>query len=139
MFRRIRCLSALSAAESLSPYPAFHLARAFKADAVCCRMHFRAWLFWLLPVVMGLLVLTRLPADEPAALSEGMKTIAKAKKPAAKRPLAKPAGHRIAGLSPRRTPPPAVGTVADVLKMGDEFGKGANWDVIATAHESRDS
>ncbi len=48
------------------------------------------------------------------------------------------AGGRIKGLSPRRTPPAAVGTVADVLKMGADFGKGADWAVIEAAHAARD-
>lgn len=97
-----------------------------------------AWL-WLLPLA-GLLVLVRLPRPAPVAHSEDMSTLTKAKKSAVKRPPAKPAAlRRIAGLSPRRTPPAAVGTVGDILKMGADFGKGADWNVIETAHESRDS
>lgn len=68
-----------------------------------------------------------------------MKTFTKSKMSAAS--VSKHRGTaivRIKGLSPRRTPPAAVGTVADVLKMGANFGKGANWDVIETAHAARD-
>lgn len=43
---------------------------------------------------------------------------------------------RIPGLLPVRTPPPARFTAADLLKMKD-FGKGADWDVISLAYESR--
>ena len=44
----------------------------------------------------------------------------------------------IPGLSPRRAPPPVAGTVGDVLKMGDAFGKEANWDVIEAAYAARE-
>jgi len=69
-----------------------------------------------------------------------MKTLSK---PAARAKAARKVARRstapgIPGLSPVRTPPPAVGTVGDVLGMGADFGKGADWDVIATAHAARD-
>lgn len=68
-----------------------------------------------------------------------MKTLTKPKKPAASTVSRRTATSRpIKGLSPKRTPPAAVGTVADVLKMGTNFGKGADWDVIETAHAARD-
>jgi hypothetical protein len=43
---------------------------------------------------------------------------------------------RISGLLPVRTPPPAKFTAADLLKVKD-FGKGADWEVISLAYESR--
>jgi len=70
---------------------------------------------------------------------ENMKTLTTPKKSAeAVSPRRVSASSRIKGLSPRRTPPVAVGTVADVLKMGASFGKGADWDVIEKAHAARD-
>lgn len=68
-----------------------------------------------------------------------MATLTKTKKPAAKKPARNSSMRRgIAGLSPRRTPPPASGTVGDVLAMGAAFGKGADWDLIEAAHAARD-
>ena len=68
-----------------------------------------------------------------------MPAITKVKKAAA-RParsiVKKTTSVRIPGLLPVRTPPPAEFTAADLLKMKD-FGKGADWDVISLAYESR--
>lgn len=68
-----------------------------------------------------------------------MPTITKVKKAAVRpaRPAVKkvPAA-RIVGLLPARTPPPAKGTAADLLKVKD-FGKGADWGAISVAYESR--
>ncbi len=68
-----------------------------------------------------------------------MPAITKVKKAAA-RParstVKKAVSARIPGLLPVRTPPPAKCTAADLLKMKD-FGKGADWDVIRLAYESR--
>lgn len=68
-----------------------------------------------------------------------MPAITKVKKAAA-RPtrstVKKAVPARIPGLLPVRTPPPAKFTAADLLKMKD-FGKGADWDVISVAYESR--
>lgn len=68
-----------------------------------------------------------------------MPTILKVKK-AKVRPtrstVKKTAPVSIPGLMPVRTPPPAKSTAADLLKMKD-FGKGADWDVISLAYESR--
>lgn len=68
-----------------------------------------------------------------------MPAITKVKKTAARlaRPAVKKApAARIVGLLPVRTPPPAKCTAADLLKAKD-FGKGADWDVIGLAYESR--
>ena len=68
-----------------------------------------------------------------------MPATTKAKKTAA-RParstVKKSVPTRIPGLLPVRTPPPAKFTAADLLKM-KEFGKGADWDAISLAYESR--
>ncbi len=80
-----------------------------------------------------------LPKPSVAAQFLVMKTLTKPKKPAASvTPRRASASTRIKGLSPRRTPPAPVGTIADVLNMGAGFGKGADWDVIETAHAARD-
>ncbi len=68
-----------------------------------------------------------------------MKTLSKkARAKTARKINRRPASPGIPGLSPVRMPPAPVGTVGDVLKMGSDFGKGADWDVIATAHAARD-
>ncbi|MFH1499777.1 MAG: hypothetical protein ABII82_18350 [Verrucomicrobiota bacterium] len=64
-----------------------------------------------------------------------MAIVTKAKKLA--KNAVRPSRAVVKGLSPRRTPPPAAGTVGDLLKMGADFGKGADWDVIKNAHAAR--
>lgn len=68
-----------------------------------------------------------------------MPAITKLKKAAA-RPVRstvkKAVPARIPGLLPVRIPPPAKFTAADLLKVND-FGKGADWDLIRLAYESR--
>lgn len=66
-----------------------------------------------------------------------MPTVIKAKRPTRRSPVAKKA-LPVVGIGPRRTPPPARGKVSDLLAMGDGFGKGADWEIIVRAHESRD-
>jgi hypothetical protein len=80
-----------------------------------------------------------LPKTAAITQFDGMKALTKPKKSAASAsPRRVSVGGRIKGLSPRRTPPVTVGTVGDVLKMGESFGKGADWDVIEAAHAARD-
>jgi hypothetical protein len=68
-----------------------------------------------------------------------MKTLTKAKTSAARTGARRGcAVSQIKGLSPRRLPPTAVGTVADVIKLGTKFAKDADWDVIEAAHAARD-
>ena len=54
----------------------------------------------------------------------------------AKKTAARPARSTVKKSVPTRTPPPAKFTAADLLKM-KEFGKGADWDAISLAYESR--
>jgi hypothetical protein len=68
-----------------------------------------------------------------------MPTLTKGRKAAtrsARSTVKKASPARISGLLPMRTPPLAKFTAADLLKVKD-FGKGADWDVISLAYESR--
>lgn len=96
-----------------------------------------AYWFALAVAAVVCVVLAGLSWRPVEASSGDMPTVAK--KPAARRRAgsAKKPAAVIPGLSPRRSPPPPVGTVADVRKMKD-FGKGADWDLIEAAHAARD-
>ncbi len=65
-----------------------------------------------------------------------MPTVAAKKKPVRKTAARAPAKVAAYGIK-RRALPASKGTVADVLKLKD-FGAGADWDVIESAHASRD-
>jgi len=66
-----------------------------------------------------------------------MSALTKTKRPVRKPTRAAPSRPAIPGLSPRRTPPPAKSTAADLLRLRD-FGRDGNWDIIEAAHAARD-
>jgi hypothetical protein len=85
-----------------------------------------------------------LPTCVTSAQFSDMSTLAKVRKPAAESivrglPTKKTALEKeLFSLAGTRKLPPAKGTAADLLAMGDKFGAGVDMKIVKAVYESRD-